>query len=156
MFDREQPPPEGPYELLYDEECGVCRAAVRGVLKLAPQGRIRPVGLRTDRAAELFPDLSEDGRLASFHLVAPTGQRWSGAEAVSHLLYEIPSLRPVAGLLRGTPALQRATASAYGWVAANRGRMSRYFPEAWKRPIGDGAGEERPGYHEPPGGFEER
>jgi predicted DCC family thiol-disulfide oxidoreductase YuxK len=154
MFDRAQPH-ESPYELLYDEECGVCRAAVRGVLKLAPYGRIRPVGLRTERAAELIPDRSEDERLASFHLVAPTGERWSGPEAVSHLLDEIPSLRPAAGLLRGTPALQRATASAYGWVARNRGRMSPYIPERWKRPIGDGAGEERPGYHERPGGFEE-
>jgi predicted DCC family thiol-disulfide oxidoreductase YuxK len=155
MFDHAQPP-EGRYELLYDEECGVCRAGVRGVLKLAPHGRIRPVGLRTERAAELFPDRSEDERLASFHLVAPTGERWSGPEALSHLLDEIPSLRPVAGLLRGTPALQRAMASPYGWVARNRGRVSRYIPERWKRPLGEDAGEERSGYHERPGGFEER
>jgi predicted DCC family thiol-disulfide oxidoreductase YuxK len=154
MFDPAQPP-EGPFELLYDEECGVCRAALRGILKLAPRGRLRPVGLRTRRAADLFPDLSEEERLASFHLVAPTGERWSGPEAVSHLLDEIPSLRPAARLLRGTPALQRATASAYGWVARNRGRMSRYIPEGWKEPIEDDAGDGRPGYHERPGGFEE-
>jgi predicted DCC family thiol-disulfide oxidoreductase YuxK len=155
MFDPAQPP-EGPFDLLYDEECGVCRAAIRGILKLAPRGRLKPVGLRTERAVALFPDRSEEERLASFHLVSPTGERWSGPEAVSHLLDEIPSLRPAGRLLRGTPALQHATASAYGWVARNRGRLSRFLPEGWKDPVEDGAGEERrPGYHERPGGFEE-
>ena len=154
MFDRAQPP-RARTSCCTTRSAGSAGPPSGAILKLAPHGRIRPVGLRTDRAAELFPDLSEDERLASFHLVAPTGEQWSGPEAVSHLLDEIPSLRPVAGLLRGTPALQRATASAYGWVARNRGRVGRYIPEGWKRPIEDGAGEERPGYHERPGGFEE-
>jgi len=140
MFDSTQGPSTNDdridaFDLLYDEECGLCRATARTAVRLIPRGRIRATGLRSDRAARLLPRESEDGRLRSFHLAAPTGRTWSGGAAVPETIALVPYLRPVADAMRRSRVLRGATDSAYGWIAGHRPAIARWLPASWKRPL---------------------
>ena len=142
MFDSAQDPRTNEdridaFDLLYDEECGLCRAAARAALRMAPRGRLRATGLRTERADELLPGRSQAERLRSFHLAAPTGRTWSGGDAVPATLRLVPYLRPVADAIRRTPVLRRATSSTYEWVAGHRPKVARWLPSSWKRPLSE-------------------
>ncbi|HXY73110.1 MAG TPA: DCC1-like thiol-disulfide oxidoreductase family protein [Actinomycetota bacterium] len=123
------------FDLLYDEDCGLCRAAARAAVRLARPGALRATGLRTARAARLLPGLTGDERLRSFHLAAPDGRTWSAGDAVAPTLGLLPALRPVAGAMRRVPALGRATTSSYDWVAGHRASVAAWLPESWKRPL---------------------
>ena len=123
-----------PLLLFYDEACPVCRASVRGILRLAPRSSIRPVGLRTAAADRLLQGESVAERLQAFHLVAADGHHWKGPDAIPPLLEQL-RLRPAASLLRQSPLAFRTTARAYHWVARNRGRLGRFLPRSWGRPL---------------------
>ena len=124
-----------PLLLFYDEECPVCRASVRGVLRLARSSRIQPVGLRSPLADRLLREESPDERLQAFHLIAPDGRHWKGPHALPPLLDHLRFLWPAASLLRRSPLTFRAAAGTYRWVARNRGRMARVVPKSWGRPL---------------------
>jgi len=120
--------------LFYDEECPVCRASVRAILRLAPRSPIRPVGLRTDLARRSLPDASSAERLQAFHVVDADGHHWKGPSAIPPLL-EAVRLRSAASLLRRSPLAFRTTARAYHWVTRNRGWMGRFIPRSLARPL---------------------
>jgi predicted DCC family thiol-disulfide oxidoreductase YuxK len=111
--------------VLYDADCGFCRA-VLGALLFADRGRrLRPISLQSDAARELLPDTTEAERLAALH-VAPPGRRpLSGGAAVAEVLLTVPAGRPVGRLLGRTP---RAVERGYRLVADNRSRLSRLVP----------------------------
>ena len=123
-----------PFLLFYDEECPVCRASVRGILRLAPRSSIRPVGLRTKLAERLLPDESVAERLQAFHVVGPDGHHWKGPDAIPPLLERL-RFRPAASLLQRSPLAFRSTARVYHWVARNRGGLARFVPRSWGRPL---------------------
>ena len=142
MFDSTQGPSTNPgrleaFDLLYDEQCGLCRAAARTAVRLARPGTLRATALRSERATRLLPGRTEDERLRSFHLAAPDGRTWSAGDAVAPTLRLIPFLAPAADAIRRVPALGRATRSAYGWVAGNRALVAARLPESWKRPLSE-------------------
>lgn len=60
----------------------------------------------------------------SLWAIAPDGRRWSGAAAVNRTLQELGAWRLLT-LPFTLPALLRAEARAYAWVAAHRGRFAR-------------------------------
>jgi len=124
-----------PFLLFYDEECPVCRASVRGILRLARRSSIRPVGLRTELADRLLPSEVAE-RLQAFHLVGADGRHWKGPDAIPPLLEQM-RLRPAASLLRRSPVAFRTTARAYHWVTRNRGRLGRFVPRSWGRPLAE-------------------
>ena len=57
--------------------------------------------------------------------MTPDGRRFSGGDAVAPIARLLPGGAPVA-VLAG--ALARPTRAGYGWVAANRTRISRLVP----------------------------
>ena len=61
--------------VLYDGDCGLCKWLLAGILRWDRRQRLQPLALQTERAAELLADLSPEQRLASWHLIAPTGER---------------------------------------------------------------------------------
>ena len=124
-----------PFLLFYDEECPVCRASMRAILRLAPPSQIEPVGLRSELAERLLADEPLEERLRAFHLIAPDGARWKGPDAVAPLLEHLRFLGPAASLLRRSPLAFRAASHTYHWVARNRGRLARYIPASWARPL---------------------
>jgi predicted DCC family thiol-disulfide oxidoreductase YuxK len=121
---------DGKWLVFYDSDCGFCRWSLGLLLRLDHERRLLPVKLSSPRAEDLLGDLTEERRMASWHLVSPAGQRWSAGLA----------LAPVCRLLRGgrRPAelLERAPRLAergYDWVAEHRGLLGGWLPSAAKR-----------------------
>jgi predicted DCC family thiol-disulfide oxidoreductase YuxK len=107
--------------LLYDADCGFCGRAVDAVLAWDRAGALRPVALQSPEADRLLPGLSEQTRMASWHLVID-GSVHSGGAVAAPLLRLLPGGRPLAELAAAFPAL---TERAYRLVARNRDRFGR-------------------------------
>ena len=110
--------------LLYDADCGFCRWTLDRVLRRDRAGRLEPLALQDPRAEALLADLSEEERMASWHLVSPKGERWSAGAAAPPLLRLLPGGRLPARLLAAAPEL---TARAYRFVARHRDVFGRFF-----------------------------
>ena len=124
----------GKAALVYDGECGLCRAAVRAVRSLDRESRIEPVAAQSPAARELTPGMSEEERLSSFHLVED-GEVRSGPQALAPTLRLLPPLDPAASLLERNRTAYRMAAAAYHWITPRRHRLARLLPDRWKRPL---------------------
>jgi predicted DCC family thiol-disulfide oxidoreductase YuxK len=112
--------------VLYDSDCGFCRWSLGVLLGLDRQRRLRPVRLSSPRGTELLSDLAPEQRFASWHLVSPQGQRWSGGAALAPVARLLgPAGRAPAAVLDRIPGLANR---GYDWVAANRGLLGRLVP----------------------------
>lgn len=116
--------------VLYDRDCGLCRTVMGAVLASDRRRQLRSVALQDPEALELLPDLSEEERMASFHLVEQDGTVRSAGAALSRLLSYLPAAGPLAGLGERRPALSER---AYRLVADNRDRIGPLIPEELKR-----------------------
>ena len=120
--------------LIYDGDCGLCRAVARAARALDKRGSIRPVPAQSEEGRHLTPGMSEDERMASFHLVKSDGVT-SGPEALAPTLRLLPPLRPAASLLERSPVAYRAASALYHWVTPRRHRLARLLPKRWTRPL---------------------
>jgi predicted DCC family thiol-disulfide oxidoreductase YuxK len=107
--------------LLYDDDCGLCRWMLAKVLAWDRGTRVRPLPIESAEGAQLLPDLSEEERLRSWHLVAGSA-RYSAGAAFPPLLRLLPGGRPLAWIAGASP---RLTELAYFLVAGNRSRLGR-------------------------------
>jgi predicted DCC family thiol-disulfide oxidoreductase YuxK len=115
---------EGGWTVLYDDSCAFCLRLLSILLRWDRAGRLRPVALQLAEADRLLPDLTPAERMASWHLIAPTGERHSGGSAVAELLRLLPGGRlPAAGFAR----FPRLTDRAYRWVAEHRSWLPRWI-----------------------------
>ena len=114
--------------VLYDADCGFCRWCMGRLLAWDRAQRLRVVALQEPDAAVLLAGISEDDRMASWHLTHP-GDRiaYSGGDAFAPLLDVLPAGRPLALVARAFPGLTR---SAYGWVARHRGAFGKLITRA--------------------------
>jgi len=111
--------------VLYDAGCGLC-TCVMAVLLLCDRGcHLTPLALQAPRADILLSDLAQDDRGASWHLVSPTGVRYSAGTAVPVVLALLPLGRITASAAAVSPAL---TDAVYRWVADHRTRLSGLLP----------------------------
>lgn len=108
--------------LLYDADCGFCRWTLAHVLRWDRDGRLEPLALQEPRAVALLADMSEEERMASWHLVSPAGERWSAGAAAPPLLRLLPGGGAAARLLAAFPSL---TERLYRFVARHRGTLGR-------------------------------
>jgi predicted DCC family thiol-disulfide oxidoreductase YuxK len=123
------PDPE-PWTVLYDSDCGFCKWLLAGVLDWDRRELLRPVALQTPEANALLAELTPEQRLASWHLIAPNGERGSAGEVLPPLLRLLPGGALPAAVLARVPAL---TDPGYRWVAGHRSLLSRWVPSRWKR-----------------------
>lgn len=123
--------------LLYDGECGLCRAAVRGARALARRGSIKPVAAQSDRGRALTPEMSDEERMASFHLVED-GRVVSGPEALAPTIRHLRVVAPAARVLERKGVVYRAAAATYHWITPRRRSLSRFIPKRWRRPLQEG------------------
>jgi predicted DCC family thiol-disulfide oxidoreductase YuxK len=114
--------------VLYDGECGFCRASLGWLLRWDRRGRLEPVALQSARAADILAELSEEERMDSWHLVSPDGERWSAGAAAPQLLRLLPGGRVPARVLDAAPGI---TERAYRFAARHRGSLGR----ALKNPL---------------------
>ena len=115
--------------LLYDRDCGFCRWGLGKVLAWDRKGSIRPVAIQSEQAERLLGGMSEEQRLASWHLAAEDGVVRSAGAAFPPLL----RLLPGGALAAVTARAPGATDRAYRWVARNRSRWGKLVTEGAKR-----------------------
>lgn len=118
--------PSAPWAILYDADCGFCRWSLDRILAWDRSGRLRPVPLQSPEAAALLPGMTEEDRMASWHLVAADGRIWSGGDATAPIARLLPAGAPVAFLAEAFPGVTRRL---YRWVADNRDRLGRRLGE---------------------------
>jgi predicted DCC family thiol-disulfide oxidoreductase YuxK len=75
------------------------------------------VALQDPKADALLPDVDEETKMASWHLVLPDGRRYSAGAALSPLLRALPAGGPLACAAAAAP---RITERGYRWVADHR------------------------------------
>jgi predicted DCC family thiol-disulfide oxidoreductase YuxK len=97
------------------------------VLRLDRRRRLRPVSLDDPEVQLLLPGMSDEERMASWHLVGEDGQVDSGGDAFAPLLRLIPGGGPFARLAAAFPSGARA---AYRAVAGRRHWFGRLIPAA--------------------------
>jgi predicted DCC family thiol-disulfide oxidoreductase YuxK len=119
--------------VLYDADCGLCKWLLSALLRRDRAARLEPIALQRPEAIELLGDLTPEERMASWHLIAPTGERSSGGAALPALLRLLPGGRLPAAAFALSP---RATDFGYRWVAEHRVQLSRFVPAAAKQRAG--------------------
>ena len=103
--------------LVYDDDCGLCRWILGIILRWDRARRLRAVALSSPEAKELLSFMNEDERVASWHLVKPTGEVSSAGAAVAPLMRILPWGTPLAMLAEAFPG---TTARIYDWIARHR------------------------------------
>jgi predicted DCC family thiol-disulfide oxidoreductase YuxK len=121
------------WTVLYDGDCGFCKWVLAGLLKRDRERRMVPLALQHPDADPLLGDLSPEERMASLHLVTPSGERLSGGAAMPALLRLVPRGAPAAAALARVP---KTTDRAYRWVADHRVHLSRPIPQSAKQKAG--------------------
>jgi predicted DCC family thiol-disulfide oxidoreductase YuxK len=112
--------------VLYDEDCGFCRWSLDRLLGWDRRDRLRAAPIQSAEGVRLLADLSEDERLASWHLIAPDGGRFSGGAAAAPLARLLPAGVPVAILAETFP---RTADRLYRWVSRHRDDLGRRLGE---------------------------
>jgi predicted DCC family thiol-disulfide oxidoreductase YuxK len=107
--------------ILYDADCGFCRWAIDRLLIWDRAGRLRSEALQGPEADRLLPGLSEEAKMASWHLVVD-GNVYSGGAVAAPLFRLLRGGRPLASALAAFPGLSDR---AYRLVARNRDRFGR-------------------------------
>jgi predicted DCC family thiol-disulfide oxidoreductase YuxK len=116
--------------ILYDSDCGFCRWSLAKVLGWDRRRALRPVALDTEEAGHLLGGMSQEERMASWHLVDAEGRRHSAGAAFPPLLRLLPGGGPLAALSARAP---RLTERGYSFVAGHRSLWGRLVTSGAKR-----------------------
>lgn len=121
--------------IFYDQDCGFCRRTLKIVYRRDEKRdrRLFPVALQDRAAARELSELSEQERMASWHLKTPSGEISSGGAAIAPLIELLDLPDALASLLRDRPTLADR---GYKWVADHRGvlgQLVRKLPEFDRR-----------------------
>lgn len=109
--------------MIYDGDCGFCRATVDWALARDRDGRLVARPFQARGTLEGTGVSRSEAERAVF-LVAPDGRRWSGAAAVARILGLLPGWG-WAGRLLELPGMRWIAARGYRWVADHRSLVSR-------------------------------
>jgi lipase maturation factor 1 len=110
-------PPARP-TLIYDGECGFCRAAVDRVRRWDRDQRLAMIPLQDAARVAAF-GIPLTALAAAMHLVLPDGRVFAGADAAPELLRLLPGKRWLAWLWR-LPGVAPLARWLYAWIAARR------------------------------------
>ncbi|CAB4608149.1 unannotated protein [freshwater metagenome] len=107
----------GPVTVWFDEDCGVCSASVRWLMK------------RTDSSVTFRPNRELDDTAllsasADAIVVTASGESWTAIEAVATILDRSGWLGRVGAFGLRLPGIHAVAGLVYRWVAANRARLS--------------------------------
>jgi predicted DCC family thiol-disulfide oxidoreductase YuxK len=120
--------------VLYDADCGFCKWLLSAVLRWDRAALLHPIALQRPEADDLLQELTPAERMASWHLISPTGERRSGGAAVAPLLRVLPGGRlPAAGFAR----FSRLTDRGYRWGAEHRSQLSKLVPSRARQRAGE-------------------
>ena len=95
--------------VLYDGECGFCKACMGLLLAWDRRLRLYPAAIQSSEGAMLLSSLTNTEKLASAHIVTASGELISGAKGAPTLLRQLPGGSGLAWLSAVTmPVVQAA------------------------------------------------
>jgi predicted DCC family thiol-disulfide oxidoreductase YuxK len=118
--------PERP-TLIYDGECGMCRALTARLAAWDREHRIALVPFQDEAAVEGF-GIALPALAAAMHLVLPDGRVFAGADAVPEILRLVPAPRRWLRAGFWVPGVRPLARRVYRWVALRRRCLVRGRP----------------------------
>jgi len=113
--------------LIYDGECGICRAFVARLSAWDREHRITLVPFQDEAAVARF-GIGLPALAAAMHLVLPDGGVSAGADAVPELLRLLPGAKRWLRLVFAVPVVRPLARRVYRWVAERRRCLVRGRP----------------------------
>ena len=110
--------PERP-TLIYDGECGMCRALVARLAAWDREHRIALVPFQDEAAVARF-GIGLPALAAAMHLVLPDGRVFAGADAVPEVFRLLPGVKRWLRLVFAVPGVRPLARRVYRWVAERR------------------------------------
>lgn len=112
--------------LIYDGECGFCRAIVARVRDWDREHAMRYVPFQDGGAVARF-GVPLPALAAAMHLVLPDGRVFAGADAAPEILRRLPGKRWLAAGF-ALPGVRPAARRVYAWIARRRRCLVRGSP----------------------------
>jgi predicted DCC family thiol-disulfide oxidoreductase YuxK len=110
--------------VLYDGDCGLCRASVARVRRSDPGGCIELLDLHEPGLAARFPQVNREEAMRLMQAVDPRGKVYSGVDAWARIGLTLPGWKLLAWILL-LPGIHFAAGQFYFWIAKNRYRWNR-------------------------------
>jgi predicted DCC family thiol-disulfide oxidoreductase YuxK len=110
--------------VLYDGNCGLCRASVARLRKIDRGSRIKIMDLHEPSAAARFPQVNREEAMRLMQAVDPNGKVYSGVDAWARIGLTLPGWKLLAWLLL-VPGIHFIAGRIYSWIARNRYRWNR-------------------------------
>ena len=124
--------PPGFHVVVFDGECGFCRASAEFIQKHA-RDSVSLVPFSDLKEYEFLTSLSHRQMVASAHYITPDGKEYHGGESITRALRLVPGWRVVGVLdLRGMSLFREL---AYTVVASHRSIISRVASLIGRRSI---------------------
>jgi predicted DCC family thiol-disulfide oxidoreductase YuxK len=102
----------------------MCRASALWLMRRAlSAGNLEILPCRSGPRRERFPEIADDDCLRAMQLAMPDGRVLAGADAVPELLRRIRGWGWLAAVF-ALPGARPLARKVYGWIAANRMRIS--------------------------------
>ncbi len=109
--------------VLYDGDCGLCRASVARLRRVDRGGRIELLDLHDPAAAQRFPQIDREEAMRWMQAVDPQGRVASGVDAWARIGLALPGWKWLAWILL-VPGIHFVAARVYAFIARNRYRWS--------------------------------
>jgi len=110
--------------VLYDGNCGLCRASVARLRRINRDGHIELLDLHDPRVSARFPQVNREEALRLMQAVDSAGKVYSGVDACARAGLALPGWKFIAWLLL-VPGIHYVASKIYAWVARNRYRWNR-------------------------------
>jgi predicted DCC family thiol-disulfide oxidoreductase YuxK len=110
--------------VLYDGNCGLCRASVARLRKIDRGSRTELVDLHEPSVPARFPQVNREEAMRLMQAVDPDGKVYSGVDAWARIGQALPGWKLIAWLLL-VPGIHLVAGQIYAFVARNRYRWNR-------------------------------
>ena len=110
--------------ILYDGNCGLCRASVARLHRIDRGSRIELLDLHDSSVPERFPQVNREEALRLMQAVDPAGKVYAGVDAWARVGLALPGWKVITWLLF-VPGVHFVAGKIYAWVARNRYRWNR-------------------------------
>src|SRR5467141_749747 len=85
--------------VLYDGNCGLCRASVARARRIDRGGRLELLDLHEASVSARFPQVNREEAMRLMQAVDPNGKVWSGGDAWARIGQALPGWKLIAWLL---------------------------------------------------------
>lgn len=110
--------------ILYDGDCGLCRASIARLRRMDPRGLVETLDLHDPSVPGRFPQVNPEEAMRLMQGVDAQGRVYAGVDAWARIGFALPGWKLIAWVLL-VPGIHFVAQRVYAWVARNRYRWNR-------------------------------